>query len=366
MKKTRVQRKQEREEDVQDYRFPGVEVPPNLWLSSRIKSNELKLLMQVAALDNPPKHCTVSNRWLADTLDIEVRRVQQMLSRLIGLKLVDREVNGPYRTLRIDIDLWRSFDREATMQKIACRGRDGKGLPERKNDAATVQNIAYKDGAKWDPSTLKKCESSMQFIAWLPCNKMHAYHALYCTQVVEVENVEGKRSTTLNVEEAASRTGSDISLVCADGACNTLDADGQQGEGLLIAGAKTEVPDSGQGTGRTDRKAPWFGKSYSNTNRGDLYRIEDYGDIDALCDEDPIFAAMCVTGDTMSGGYGYWVKWADSWMEHCEHLEIPDPLESVKQIFVDCLSVTWAERDGVKSLASIFNTKLKKTWETPK
>ena len=110
--------KQQKPPSLNDYGFTGVHIPPNIWLSKKIKRNEVLVLMEISALSQG-RACTASNQYLADHLDLEVRRVQQIIAKLVRLGLIDREVNGPFRHMWVDPVALAAFDQEPTMQKIA-------------------------------------------------------------------------------------------------------------------------------------------------------------------------------------------------------------------------------------------------------
>lgn len=106
---------------------------------------------------------------------------------------------------------------------------------------------------------------------------------------------------------------------------------------------------------KTPENAPWAGKSYSGITRDQLNQITSYEDFWGWVDNggDPVLLAMHVTGETMSGGYGHWIKWLNS-------VAAALCLESAINVFVERLEMTWAECrcDAIKNPAAIFNLKL--------
>lgn len=306
--------KKPKPQSVADYGFTGVFIPAHIWLSDKIKRNEVLLLVQIDALDNLGG-CTASNEWLADTLDLGVRRVQQMISKFIGLELVDRELNGPNRRLRINREVYATFDREPTMQKIACRGR----------------------------------------------NKLQGNHAINCTQG-EKERKEKEVSPSEIVEGREP-----------DGSAPSVDSgpsdrgNTRGGPPAPTAGAARSAvdgsrrfrqPQNKQSATKTPQDAPWKGVRYSGMTQDDLIEITHHDEIWRF-QHDPIFAAMCVTKDISPGGYGFWIKWLNSMVSRYEGID------DVIYCFVDLLSRVHAENDhgGVRSMAAVFNTELKKIYD---
>lgn len=159
------------------------------------------------------------------------------------------------------------------------------------------------------------------------------------------------------------------------------DLEKNEGRGVPPAsnlGRGTPAPSSKQGGGASDRPkkigrqkkkpastrtpqaAPWAGRNYKGIARGDLSPIDSYEDIRNLCDYDPILAAMSVTGELLSGGYGFWIKWLNS----CS--EFVSVEESIAE-FLHFLELTWGECrcDEIRNPAAIFNSKLKGFMEVP-
>ncbi|MCF7847507.1 MAG: MarR family transcriptional regulator [Kiritimatiellales bacterium] len=307
-----------------DYGFTGVHIPPNIWMSKRVKRNEILVLMEISALSQG-RPCTASNQFLADHLDLEPRRIQQIIAKLIRLGLVAREVSGPFRHMWADPVAIAAFDRESTMQKIAC----------------------------------------------LPCNKFHGYHAINCTQV-EKEKIEVERSPSENVEKGENPPEPDSAPLVCEKQEGREPPDGDSAPLVGADGTKEKPPEAVQATDadlndgaesggngncrkptKTPRNAPWNGKKYG---RAKVPRVKTYEELEAVLD--PIIAAMAVTGDRKPGGFGFWIRTLN---RVCANgLEV----DMAVRVFRRCVEIIHGQKTAgeLKNPAAAFNNEIKKAF----
>ena len=298
--------------------FKGLFIPRNIYLSSELKPMEKMLLGEIDALDDPESGCYASNAHFSDFLGVSERYVRKMISHLEHLGLV--RVDGGYgrgctRVIRIDTENISNFNKPKKQAKKRnySSGKRGTTVPKKRNYSSS-----------------------------------------------EVEHVEYNRGSTTveRREEGREPGGSASSFDSGQGRGNSQGATESLRDGLFIAGATTGTTKTAQTATKTPAGAPWSGTKYNGITRDMLKSVESYDEIWAL-QGDPIWAAMCVTGEIFRGGYGFWIKWLNSAVLSF------GSIESAVSVFMDLLVETWGEVsvDGIRNSAAVFNNKLKKVME---